>query len=199
MTDKPKRKRSERVTSSDKRRVRWLTLLYCLLLLPALADIWFLVPIVSMVLLAIAISIIGSYFITMLGKRGENLLTNTAILLSMTASTFFAWISFTIPVITGFITFVSFIGEPFPPSYVFPLSVLGIVAFCGLMVLILCFAFALEVQIQLVEWMYPRLNHAIESEKLKNDYSSSLSGEVEEQDIPLELLAESESTEQAQR
>ena len=98
MSDKPKRKRSERGSSYDKRRLRWLTLLYCLFLLPALADIWFLVPIVFMVLLATATLIIGSYLITLLGKWGQNLLTNTASLLTMAVSAFFACLFFTVPI-----------------------------------------------------------------------------------------------------
>jgi hypothetical protein len=195
MTDKPKRKRSDKAKPAyNKRALRWLMLLYSFFLLPYLVDIWYLIPVFIALSLATSILWVGSYLVRALSQMDESLLTKITALLISVISALFMCAVLVICAIIGCIIFI--IGLIPRLSFLYPLMdyLAPINNFLILLLVILipalCFSFTLE----LIETM-PKV---VRKNKQKNVAVESVEYELEP-DIPLELLAESESAEQAQK
>src|SRR5688572_26340675 len=94
MTDKPKRKRSEKVASSDKRRLLWLTLGYSLFLVPYLFDIQYLFPLLIALAIVFGVFWISGYLMKLVGRMQENLLTYLIMSVIGIVSNMIAWLLF---------------------------------------------------------------------------------------------------------
>jgi hypothetical protein len=197
MTDKPKRKRSEIVKPAyNKRALRWLMLLYSFFLLPYLVDIWYLIPVFIALSLATGILWVGSYLVRALSQVDESLLTKITALLISVISVLVMCAVLVICAIIGCIIFVIWLYPHISflhpiMNYLAPIS--GFMMLLEVILLpALCFSFTLE----LIETM-PKV---VRKNKQKNVAVESVEYEPKTKaDIPRELLAESESAEQAQK
>jgi hypothetical protein len=194
MTDKPKRKRSETLVSSDKRRLRWLTLLYSLFLVPYLFNILPLLAISIAFAVVFSIFWISGYLMKLVGQMQENLLTYLIMSVIGIVSNLVAWLLFTAIAWIGLILWQNFLSHYIPSLSIYTLE--RISSILMMTSPILSIVFAVELYIQITEFMNPFPHRTTDTEKQKNDYRSSLSNELEEPDIPLELLAESDSAKQ---
>jgi hypothetical protein len=195
MTDKPKR--SERIEPQHyKLRLLLLTVLYTLFVTFYLFEYQILLLPLIAALLALFILCVGSYFVKFLSKMTRNLLTHLAVYSSLYATTFFAWYLFTMFPLTGLIMWMGELFYRYTPHWdsnlVVIILVVSVITMSGL-----CLIFTFELQTQIMERMAVP-NYIFETGKGKNIVEEDVVNEPEP-DIPLELLAESESAEQAHR
>jgi hypothetical protein len=184
--DKPKRKRSDVAKPlHNKWRLGLLSLLYTSFFIPHLLNFRFLLYLLYLLSLAMGISWGSVYFVKSLGKTRANVLTNRGLLKIGAMLALIAWIFFTIPV---FFSYMSFMDRSF---YVYANDIETLTGLVSkVLILLLCFLFTFEIQFLIIDYLLP-VPDAFANTKQKGNVMES-----HEPDIPLELLAESESTEQ---
>jgi hypothetical protein len=179
MTDKPKRKRSEIVKPTySKRALIWLILFYSLLLM---SDTQNLVP--AFITNSLAIIALGftSFSLKILRRLKPNTPTALAIIFTGISSVIVAWLLFTKSAITGWLVFMG--SSPSPIENV-ALLLLAIIPF-------MCLWLTLELHFLIIHFLNAFPSYEVEKQK-----NIAMKGVETEPEIPLELLAESESVKQ---
>jgi hypothetical protein len=188
MTDKPKRKRSESVKPLYNKRLHGLLVMYILSLTPYLIDMCIICALLAIVL-GLSSLWIGSNLVILfgVGQPKENLLTPCAVAFITIPFTVLAWVLFTATTVIGLYSVV--IG-------LFPLNIAYIVGIA--IVSIITMVLTNELQIFIIDFINTFPSYAIGKQKNVDVESVEYESEAEPE-IPLELLAESESIERARR
>jgi hypothetical protein len=189
MTFQGKRKRSEKVKPEhDTRRLRLLGLLYALFLIPCLLNPGILLAVMLVILLAFGILAADSTFIL----RDKNSSSSLLLSLTTTAITVFAWFLLTAAAWTGLVLWAGLLafGDSAITSALILMTIIPSV----------CIPLTYELQLHMIEWLSQIQRYFAGRNEQQTVATEPIEHELEaEADIPLELLAESESAEQAQR
>jgi hypothetical protein len=195
MSDKPKRKRSERFAVSAKWRFRLAALLYFLFFIHSLTQIGMLLGVLTV--LGISVLGIGSYFVKRLSKLKEK---QGSVRVLKATSAFFGWILLTTPALIEFTSFLKFFLSDYniSSSYSSFAGFLYVLSeFVDMLLFLLWFGVTYEISYRIMDFMLSVPNAVLQKEKRKNVMMEAVERKLkDESDIPLDLLAESESTEQ---
>jgi hypothetical protein len=187
-----KRKRSGKAKSQqDTRRLKLLGLLYALFLIPCILNTGILLVVMMVLLLALSVLAFHGVFILRDKHDSSTMLAS----LMTTGFTVFGWVLLTAAAGMGVIMWANFLS-------VFDSALDEIITSAFIVLTVLpsvCIPFTYDLQIQMIEWLHQAQRYFAER-KQQNVMAENAETELEaEADIPLELFAESESAEQAQR
>jgi hypothetical protein len=188
-----KRKRSEKVKPEhNTRRLKLLGLLYALFLIPCILNPGILLAVMLVILLAFSVLAFHAAFILRDKHYSSGLLAS----LMTTGFTVFGWFLFTAAAGAGLLMWANFLS-----AFTTSLDEIITSAFIVLTVIpSVCIPFTYELQLHMIEWLSQIQRYFAERNEQHTVAAEPVEHELEtEADIPLELLVEAESAEQAQR
>jgi hypothetical protein len=184
-----KRKRSEKIKPEhDTRRLRLLGLLYALFLIPCVLNPGILLAVMLVIVLVFGILAMDSAFLL----RDRNSSSSLLLSLTTTAITVFAWFLLTAAAWTGLVLWAGLLafGDSAITSALILMTIIPSV----------CIPLTYELQLHMIEWLSQIQRYFAERKQQHTVAAQPIEHELEaEADIPLELLAEAESAEQARR
>jgi hypothetical protein len=189
MAFQDKRKRSEKVKPEhDTRRLRLLGLLYTLFLIPCILNPGILLAVMLVIVLVFAVLAVDSVFLL----RDKNSSSSLLLSLTTTAITVFAWCLLTATAWTGLVLWAGLLafGDSAITSALILMTIIPSV----------CIPLTYELQLHMIEWLSQIQRYFAEQKQQQTVAAEPIKDELQvEADIPLELLAESESAEKAHR
>ena len=184
-----KRKRSEKVKPEhDTRRLRLLGLLYTLFIIPCILNPGILLAVMLVIVLVFAVLAVDSAFLL----RDKNSSSSLLLSLTTTAITVFAWVLLTAAAWTGLVLWAGLLafGDSAITSALILMTIIPSV----------CIPLTYELQLHMIEWLSQIQRYFAEQKQQQTVAAEPIKDELQvEADIPLELLAESESAEKAHR